>query len=405
MNLSTWLTSVRSALAQFASTEARLAATAALLAVAVLASLLVAPRVVSRVARELRERVISHPNVPAVIDEVTWMFPPTAVIRLLQGGVLAATSLALLVVWGFEEVAFGGAVILATLAPYLARAAVTLVLLAAAVVVIDLLESWLEDYASDSEQINEHQEGIVFRVLQLVVLLTVGLSTMAVWGVEIGGLLVGAGFLGIVVGMAARQTLGSLIAGFVLMFSRPFEIGDWVEIDGEEGIVSDITIVNTRLRNFDGEEIVFPNDRVTNATVTNRTRRGQLRLTVDVGVDYGTDLERAEEIAEAAIEGADMVAEVPSPKVLPATFDDSAVGLKVRFWIQNPSAPRRARARAAVVRAVKTAFDSEGIKIPYPQRELQGRAETGGFRVRRSEGAFEERPDRDGERVSKTIDD
>ncbi|MFC6824858.1 mechanosensitive ion channel family protein [Halopelagius fulvigenes] len=404
MNLPTWFTSARSALAQFASTEARLGATVALLGAAILASLLVAPRIVSRLSRELRQRVIAHPTVPDIVDDVTWMFPPSVVVRLLQFAVLAATGLALLVVWGFEEVALEGAVFLATLAPYVARAAVTLVLLAAAVVTTDLLESWLDGYASESEQINEHQEGIVFRVLQVVVLLAAGLGTLTVWGLDLSGLLVGAGFLGIVVGMAARQTLGSLIAGFVLMFSRPFEIGDWVEIDGEEGIVSDITIVNTRLRNFDGEEIVFPNDRVTNATVTNRTRRGQLRLTVDVGVDYATDLERAEEVAEAAIEGADMVTEVPAPKVLPATFDDSAVGLKVRFWIQNPSAPRRARARAAVVRAVKTAFDREGIKIPYPQRELQGRAETEGFRIRRDR-SFEGRTDRDPERLSKTSDD
>ncbi|SFG33511.1 Small-conductance mechanosensitive channel [Halopelagius inordinatus] len=405
MKLSAWLANVESTLAQFASTEARLGATAALVVVALSTGLLVAPRVVSRVASELRERVISHPRVPEAVDDVVWLFPPSVVVRLLQCSVGAATGLALFVVWGFEDVALTGATLLATLAPEIARVAVTLVLLAAAVVATDLLESNLEAYAADSERINEHQEGIVFRVLQLVVLLAVGLATMTVWNINLGGLLVGAGFLGIVVGMAARQTLGSLIAGFVLMFSRPFEIGDWVEIDGEEGIVSDITIVNTRLRNFDGEEIVFPNDRVTNATVTNRTRRGQLRLTVDVGVDYGTDLQRAEQIAESAIEDADVVADVPAPRVLPATFDDSAVGLKVRFWIQNPSAPRRARARAAVVRAVKTAFDGEGIKIPYPQRELQGRAETNGFRVRHSETSFGAREDRRSERVSNTTDD
>jgi small-conductance mechanosensitive channel len=389
VNAVAWLSSVESALAQFASTEARLAATAALLAAAVAVAALVAPRTVSRFAREFRVRVISHPTVPTAVDEVSWLFPRTVVIRLLQFAVLVATGLAILVVWGFEDAALGGAVFVASLVPYVVRVGVTVALLATAIVATDLLESRLESYAADSERINEHQEGIVFRVLQLVVLLAVGLATLTVWGLDLEGLLVGAGFLGIVVGMAARQTLGSLIAGFVLMFSRPFELGDWVEIDGEEGIVSNITIVNTRLRNFDGEEVVFPNDRVTNATVTNRTRRGQLRLTVDVGVDYDTDIERAEEIAEAAIDGADMVADVPAPRVLPTTFGDSAVGLKVQFWITHPSSPRRWRARAAVVREVKRAFDREGIKIPYPQRELQGREETDGFRVRHSNDSFE----------------
>ena len=72
----------------------------------------------------------------------------------------------------------------------------------------------------------DHPEEILLRVGQVAIFVTVGASIFAVWNVNIGGLLVGAGFLGIVVGLAARQTLGSLIAGFVLMFSRPLTIGD-----------------------------------------------------------------------------------------------------------------------------------------------------------------------------------
>ncbi|ELK49843.1 small conductance mechanosensitive ion channel (MscS) family transporter, partial [Haloferax sp. BAB-2207] len=191
-----------------------------------------------------------------------------------------------------------------------------------------------------------------------------------------------AGFLGIVVGMAARQTLGSLIAGFVLMFSRPFELGDWVEIDDAEGIVTDITIINTRLSNADGETVVFPNDRVTNAKITNRTKRNRLRLRLDVGIDYEADIERAESVAEEALSDLKFVEGVPKPQVMPTTFGDSAIGLQLRFWITSPSAPRRAQAKAEVLRSVKLAFDREGIKIPYPQRELLAREEADGFQLR-----------------------
>jgi small-conductance mechanosensitive channel len=303
------------------------------------------------------------------------------VVRALQIAGLLAATFAILLVWGLFDLAslliawFAGAL------PTLGRLTLTLVLIAGALLGTDLLESWITSYAQGTDQINEHQVGIVFRVLQVVLLIAAGLAILSVWNFDLSGLLVGAGFLGIVVGMAARQTLGSLIAGFVLMFSRPFEIGDWVEIGEAEGIVTDITIINTRLRNFDGETVVIPNDTASNSQIVNRTERDRLRLRLDVGIDYEADLERAEEIAEEALSSLEEIRRVPAPQVVPKSFGDSGIGLELRFWIDKPSARRRWRAHGSAVRAVKSAFDREGIKIPYPQRELTGREETGGFRV------------------------
>jgi small-conductance mechanosensitive channel len=201
------------------------------------------------------------------------------------------------------------------------------------------------------------------------------------WEVDLSGLLVGAGFLGIVVGMAARQTLGALLAGFVLMFSRPFEIGDWVEIDDEEGIVTDISIVNTRIQTFAGEYVMIPNDIVSGRKIVNKSRKGRLRIEVEVGVDYEADVERAADVAKEAMKGLDEILSVPTPQVVLKEFGDSAVVLSLRFWIDKPSARRQWRARTAVIESVKAAFDSEGIKIPFPQRELTGREESGGFEL------------------------
>lgn len=89
----------------------------------------------------------------------------------------------------------------------------------------------------------------------------------------------------------------------------------------------------------------------------------------------------ASEVARAAIDDVDSVAGNPAPAVIPTGVGDSAVTLETRFWIDNPVPPRKWRATREVVQSVKTAFEREGIEIPYPQRELAGRAETGGFRV------------------------
>ncbi|WP_267639519.1 mechanosensitive ion channel family protein [Haloarchaeobius amylolyticus] len=239
----------------------------------------------------------------------------------------------------------------------------------------------LEEFLASTKALSDHQRQLTYRITQ-VVLWTIGLIViLGIWSVQLTGLLVGAGFAGIVVGMAARQTLGAVLAGFVLMIARPFEIGDWVEIGDSEGIVTDISIFNTAIQTFDGEYVMIPNDIVSGERVVNRSRKGRLRLEVEVGVDYDSDVEHAVAVAEDALDDCEDILSVPTPQVIVKRFADSAVVLGVRFWIDKPSARRKWRARTEVVTALKSAFEAESIKIPFPQRELSGRAEAGGFQV------------------------
>ena len=376
-----FLATLRETLEGFVTVEARVAATVVLLTAASVTALLLAPRTVRALHRVVRDRVLGDERVPVEVSEFDWRLPVTAIVRTLQFAVLLGAGLATLIVWGYVDVALAAVDAMAAVVPRILRLLASVGFVAAALVAIDVLETRLDDYADESDAINQHQKGIVFRVLQVTVLAAAIVGGLTVWGINLGGLLVGAGFLGIVVGTAARTTIGSLIAGFVLMFSRPFELGDWVEIDGEEGIVADITVINTRIRTAGGEVVVIPNERVANATVSNRTRLGQLRLSVDVGVDYDADLTLAESVVSEALAEAGHVEDNPPPQVVPKSFGDSAVVLECRFWIDTPSAPKRALATAAVVRETKAALDDAGIKIPYPQREVAGREETGGFRV------------------------
>jgi small-conductance mechanosensitive channel len=214
-------------------------------------------------------------------------------------------------------------------------------------------------------------------VVQIAVYVLAGAVVLTLAGIPPSNLIVGAGAAGIVVGLAARQTLGAVFAGFVLLLSRPFDIGDWVVIDEVEGIVTDVSLFNTRLRTWDDEQVVVPNDEVTTTEIVNRSREGRLRITLDVGVDYDADVERAAEVAREAMTDLDPLMDDPAPHVVVKRFGDSAVVLELRFWISNPSARRRWVAQTAVIEAVKGAFDGEDVKIPFPQRELSGRGEEG----------------------------
>jgi len=221
--------------------------------------------------------------------------------------------------------------------------------------------------------LDRHRRHAVHHVVQIVVYILAALVVLALAGVPPGNLLVGAGAAGIVLGLAARQTLGAVLAGFVVLFARPFEIGDWVVVDDREGVVCDLSLFNTELRTPDGERVVVPNDAVTASDIVNRSREGRLRVSVDVGVDYGTDLDSAVELARDAMTGIDILLDEPSPAVVLKRFGDSAVVLELRFWIGDPTARKRWAAQTAVVGAVKGAFDDADVKIPFPQRELSGR--------------------------------
>ncbi|MFC5973347.1 mechanosensitive ion channel family protein [Halomarina salina] len=225
----------------------------------------------------------------------------------------------------------------------------------------------------DGDIITGHRQEAFYHVAQLTIYLATLLVLLALVGVNPRDLVLSAGALGVVLGLAARQTLGAVFAGFVLLFSRPFELGDWVVMSDREGIVRDISMFNTTLRTFDDEHVIIPNDEVTSNDIVNRSRMGRLRVSVEVGVDYDADVGRAVSLAEEAMAGLDELMETPEPRVVVARFGDSAVVLDCRFWIANPSAARYWQARSAVVESVKSRFEEAGVGIPFPQRVLSTR--------------------------------
>ncbi|MFC7194430.1 hypothetical protein ACFQL4_06765 [Halosimplex aquaticum] len=112
-----------------------------------------------------------------------------------------------------------------------------------------------------------------------------------------------------------------------------------------------------------------------------------------MSIDYAADPERAKQVAVETISGLPEVVDAPPPQVFPKEFGDSAVVLEMRFWIDHPTPPRKWKAVSAVISSVKAAFEEDGIKIPFPQRELAARPEAGGFRVQDSDAAADGRAD------------
>ena len=300
------------------------------------------------------------------------------IISTIVAGIVILATLVIADIWSQTDVLLDqfGFLRLDRRAP---QVAITVAILITIQVFSGIGRRLLNDLREESDRMSDHQREIGLRSMQLV-FWSIGIMViLGVWEIDLSGLLVGAGFLGIVLGLASQKTLGSLIAGFILMFSRPFEVGDWIIVDENEGVVTDITLMSTRMRSFDGERIVIPNDVIASEIVTNRSREGKLRVEVAVGIDYNDDLEMAE---SAALEAAstiesryDAILSDPEPSVVVDEFGDSAVELSVRVWVESPTAYKLKRVRNELMAELRDAFETTGVSIPYPQRQLSYREE------------------------------
>jgi len=293
--------------------------------------------------------------------------------------VVAAGSVVVVAVW--EQTAMVREVLESTdvgstAAP---RLAITLGILIVVQIVVDFVGRLLQRLQASSAPLDRHQREVAYRLSQVALWGLAILVVLGVWEFDLSGLLIGAGVLGLILGMAARQTLRALLAGFVLMLSQPFEVGDWVEMADAEGTVRDISIVNTRIETPDGEYVILPNDEVMARKIVNRSAKGQLRVEVEVGVDYDTDLERAIDVAYDALDGIEGILRTPSPVVDAKRFEDSAVVLGVRVWIANPGPRRKWQTRTRVIGAITDAFDEAAVEVPFPQRTVSMRGDVRGL--------------------------
>ncbi len=205
-------------------------------------------------------------------------------------------------------------------------------------------------------------------VRNLVVLVGV-LYALTALGVQIGPLIGALGVTGIAIAFAVTAILENVFASVLLKTRRPIRVGDQVLTQERDGTVVDINFRAVVLDSFDGERVVIPSSVVMNDVIVNHTATPTRRTVLQVGVGYGTDLRRAQEVIVAATSVVDGVLDAPEPQAWVTEFGESSIDFDVRFWHASDIATMF-RVRSGVAMAVKAAFDREGIEIPFPQRVL-----------------------------------
>jgi small conductance mechanosensitive channel len=174
------------------------------------------------------------------------------------------------------------------------------------------------------------------------------------------------------IGLAMQDVISNFVAGVFIYTDRPFRIDDWIEWDGNRGIVEDISLRVTRVRTFDNELLTVPNGLLTDGVIKNPVAKDQLRIQFEFGIGYDDDIQTATDLIIDEANRQDDILDEPAPSVVLSQLADSYVGLTARIWIANPSRAEFLRIRSGYVTGVKNRFDQQGIEIPFPQRDLSG---------------------------------
>ena len=209
-------------------------------------------------------------------------------------------------------------------------------------------------------------------IVYSAILVTGVFVALGVLGLDktVTSLLAGVGIVGLALGFAFQDIAANFMSGFILSVRHPFRVGHLVQTNDFFGIVSDVSLRTTVLRQVTGEYVRIPNKDVLNSPLINFSQAGERRVDLQVGVSYGDDLERVRRVAIAAVEGVEARRRERPVELFYEGFGDSSINFVVRFWIPFARQPDYLGARSAAVVAIKQAFDREGITIPFPIRTL-----------------------------------
>jgi len=225
----------------------------------------------------------------------------------------------------------------------------------------------------DRFQVEEGVRYTIQRITEYLVIVIGAIVALTNIGINLGGLAVIFGLLSVGIGFGLQNVTSNFIAGLIMLFERPVKVGDRVTVGDIEGDVMDINIRSTTIRSLNNISIIVPNSEFISAKVVNWSHRDpKVRLDIDVGVSYHSDLDRVIKALKSAAEGIDEVLVNPAPEVLLMGFGDSSWNMRLRVWISDPK--KHWIVQSAVNCAIVHAFRSHGVEIPFPQRDLHLRS-------------------------------
>ena len=209
-------------------------------------------------------------------------------------------------------------------------------------------------------------ELLIVRGVKLIIIVFALILTVAKIGVEIAPLVAGMGVVGVGIGLAMQGVLANFVAGLVIIFTKPFRVGEYIELVGESGVVNMIDLLSTRLSHFDKSIVVIPNRKIVGEIFHNYGAIRQLDLAI--GVNYDSDLRAVERAVRDVLARNPKILKEPVAGYGVTELDDSSINIAIKPWVSIhdfPSVP------GELYQAIVETFREQRIQMPFPQREIR----------------------------------
>ena len=204
-------------------------------------------------------------------------------------------------------------------------------------------------------------------LVKIVSYVVLALIVMSHFGIQTASFITLLGTAGVAVGLSLKESLSNIAGGIVILLTNPFSVGNYIQANGHEGTVTEITLFGTILHTADNRNVVMPNGALANSNIVNYSANDTRRVDMSVGVAYGTDLKKAREIVESILDADEKVLKDPAYIVAVDSLDDSAITILVRPWVK---AEDYWDVKWRTMELLNNRLTEAGIEIPFPQMSV-----------------------------------
>ncbi len=217
------------------------------------------------------------------------------------------------------------------------------------------------------ERVDATLLSFVTQFVRYTILILVMVAVLAQFGVQTTSIIAVLGAAGLAVGLALQGTLANIAAGVLLLFLRPFKIGEYIDAGGVAGTVREIGLFATEFKSYDGIFVMVPNSQLASAAITNYSRLPTRRLDLVIGISYGDNMNQAMTVLNDLLVNDDRILKDPAHQVMVKELADSSVNLNMRCWTNRQD---YWSLLFDLTQQAKERLDEHGISIPFPQRDV-----------------------------------
>ena len=253
--------------------------------------------------------------------------------------------------------------LLLEIGPNLVLAIITLIV---GLWVIKLLGKGFER-AMDKGSLEISLKRFLLSLARILLKVMLFISVISMLGVQTTSFIALLGAAGLAVGLALQGSLANFAGGVLLLLFKPFKVGDFIDAQGFLGTVHSIQVFNTVLKTPDNKTIVIPNGDLSNGSITNFSTESTRRIDMTFGIGYSDDIKKAKDLLNRLVKEDERILKDPASMVVLSELGDSSVNFAVRVWCNSADFWG---IKCDMQENVKLTFDSEGISIPFPQRDV-----------------------------------